>query len=88
MRLLLLTSLLLPSILAAGLQATIQATPNTVGAQSTLSIALKLDTLVRIDPKGGIRFKTPSNFGSQIQCEIVDPLSVTLVVDTNTGRKC
>ena len=81
-------ALLLPNILATGILATIQANPNTVGAISTLSMTLKLDSLTKIDPKGGIRLKTPTLFLSKIQCEMVEPLSVKLVTDPKTGSRC
>ena len=59
-KLFLILSLILPSILANGLTATIQANPNTIGSISTLSMTLKLDSLTKIDPRGGIRLKTPT----------------------------
>lgn len=81
-------SLILPLTYAAGMSASLQATPNTVSAVSTVSLILKLNSLVGVPTKGGIRVTVPSSFGSKVQCDIVDPTNVSLVQDPLSGSRC
>ena len=73
---------------AANMQASFQATPATVSAVSTLSLTIKLDSLVGVPTNGGFRITAPSSFNKQSQCDIIDPSSVTLVQDPVTGSRC